>query len=86
VIDLDADLIEDLRALGISVRQVRDTAEFWVAVEGDRFNVYQGSDDGEDPEGWYADLVPELSEGSEEIGPYDSAESLIQDVFIDENI
>lgn len=83
---LDISIIEDLEELGIEIEQVGTNAEFWVTVEGDRFNVYRGNDDQTDMRGWYVDLVPEGDEGLEEHGPYDSAEDLIQTIFIDNEL
>jgi hypothetical protein len=85
-VDLDADMIEELEELDMPVSQVGANPEFCITVAGDVFDVYQGSDVLGDPDGWYVELVPRGVEGSEEYGPYDSAEAAIQDVFIDQNI
>jgi hypothetical protein len=61
----------------IVIEQVGSFAEYWVHVGGDKYNVFQGSDDGADPDGWYV----EIEIGGQIDGPWSTADDLINDVF-----
>jgi hypothetical protein len=73
-----ADVMEALAEAGLTIREVgHGGIEFYIGVPGDQeYNVFRGSDDGSDPDGWYVEI------GDQVDGPWETFDDLVADAFL----